>query len=54
MVAIAITDLQNVTDMTDISVEKYLLVAVKSLEEHKDLQNQAFFCTTDVRFLCLN
>ena len=37
-------ELQNVTDMTDISVSKYLQTGVKSLGEHVILQNQAFFC----------
>ena len=36
--------MHNVTDMTDISVSKFLQTGVKSLGEHAILQNQAFFC----------
>ena len=36
-------ELQNVTDMTHISVLKYLQVWVKSLGKHAIWQNYAFF-----------
>ena len=36
-------EFQIVTDMTDISVQKYLQVGVKSLREHVILQNQFNF-----------
>ena len=37
------SELQNVTDMADISVKKNWKVGVKSLGEHTDLQNQVLF-----------
>ena len=36
-------ELQNVTDMMDISILKYFSVGLKRLREHAILQNQAFF-----------
>ena len=36
-------DLRNITDMMDISVQKYWQVVVTSLGESLILQNQAFF-----------
>ena len=50
-------ELQNVTDMTDTSVQKYLQVGLKSLGEHvisKKSSNVPKIFTTYVdRFLCI-